>query len=225
MYPMMNTIGWGTGFLLFWGLHVLSVITFGIGAAFLLFWAFKRLTEPQLWKWGWALVISGTIACFLALATFPSAVLSSPLGMSRDGSRFGMMGGGMMGRGMMMGMPMMGGMGWWAGDVSDEDAEKTAAEVQEGEELWAKLQRKEVTCTGLNDEQFGAIGEYVMDRMHGNAHATMNRMMEAMMGEEGEERMHILTGKRFSGCVNNEEFDDLIEQFRQDGRQGDLLIE
>jgi hypothetical protein len=61
--------------------------------------------------------------------------------------------------------------------------------------------------------------------MHGDAHVTMNRMMEAMMGEEGEERMHILMGKRFTECVSNTEFNDLIEQLRQDGRQGDLLIQ
>ena len=34
-------------------------------------------------------------------------------------------------------------------------------------------------------------------------HALMNQMMANMMGEEGEEQMHVAMGKRLSGCEPN----------------------
>lgn len=39
-----------------------------------------------------------------------------------------------------------------------------------------------------------------MGQMMGNSHAAMNQMMIQMMGEEGEEQMHVVMGKRLSGC-------------------------
>ena len=39
-----------------------------------------------------------------------------------------------------------------------------------------------------------------MGRMVGDSHESMNTMMERMMGKEGEEQMHVVMGKRLSGC-------------------------
>lgn len=82
----------------------------------------------------------------------------------------------------------------------DEIAEHTVREEQEGKELWNKLQTKEVKCSDWNDEQFEALGEYFMGQMTGAAHAAMNAMMIQAHGEEGEEQIHIVMGKRLSGC-------------------------
>ncbi|MBI2021916.1 SHOCT domain-containing protein [Candidatus Daviesbacteria bacterium] len=79
----------------------------------------------------------------------------------------------------------------------------TAREEQEGKEIWEKLQAKEVTCDKLSDNDFGALGEYFMGQMVGSSHEAMNTMMENMMGKQGEEQMHIILGKRSSGCDTN----------------------
>ena len=76
----------------------------------------------------------------------------------------------------------------------------TAREEQEGKEAWEKLQTKQITCDKLSDEEFGALGEYYMGQMIGDSHETMNTMMEQMTGKEGEEQMHVVMGKRLSGC-------------------------
>src|SRR3989338_10744728 len=74
--------------------------------------------------------------------------------------------------------------------------EHTTREEQEGKELWDKLQAKEVACDNLGDEQFGALGEYFMGQMSGESHAAMNAMMIEAHGEDGEEQIHIIMGKR-----------------------------
>ena len=76
----------------------------------------------------------------------------------------------------------------------------TAREEAEGEIVWQKLQSKEVACADLSDEDFGALGEYYMGQMLGDSHEAMNEMMMRMHGEEGEEQIHIVMGKRLSGC-------------------------
>jgi len=88
----------------------------------------------------------------------------------------------------------------------DEVVEHTAREEQEGKELWDKLQSKEVACENLNDEQFGVLGEYFMGQMAGDSHAAMNAMMIQMHGEDGEEQIHIVMGKRLSGCDTSAAF-------------------
>lgn len=81
-----------------------------------------------------------------------------------------------------------------------EDAELNA-EIQRGRELIEKLQRGEITCQNLTDEDFHSIGEYVMEQMVGGSdHLLMNQIMERMHGKEAEELMHINMGKRYSGC-------------------------
>src|SRR3990167_8072159 len=82
----------------------------------------------------------------------------------------------------------------------------TAREEAEGEIVWQKLQSKEVACADLSDEDFGALGEYYMGQMLGDSHEAMNEMMMRMHGEEGEEQIHVVMGKRLSGCDTSAAF-------------------
>ncbi|MBI2051581.1 hypothetical protein HYT33_02345 [Candidatus Roizmanbacteria bacterium] len=86
----------------------------------------------------------------------------------------------------------------------------TAREEKEGKIIWDKLQAKQITCDKLSDEDFERLGEYYMGQMMGDSHESMNMMMERMMGEDGEEQMHVVMGKRLSGC-------DTSAQFPQNG--------
>ena len=88
----------------------------------------------------------------------------------------------------------------------NEVIEHTAREEQEGKALWDKLQAKEVACESLNDEQYGVLGEYFMGQMAGESHAAMNAMMIQTHGEGGEEQIHIVMGKRLSGCDTSAAF-------------------
>ena len=83
---------------------------------------------------------------------------------------------------------------------AQSDDGHTAREEAEGKVVWEKLQAKQTTCADLSDEDFGVLGEYFMGRMTGASHEAMNNMMIQMMGEEGEEQMHAVMGKRLSGC-------------------------
>lgn len=76
----------------------------------------------------------------------------------------------------------------------------TIREEAEGKAIWERLQAKEKTCAELSDDDFGALGEYFMGQMSGTSHEAMNITMEQMMGKEGEEQMHVVMGKRLSGC-------------------------
>jgi putative membrane protein len=100
---------------------------------------------------------------------------------------------------------MMGGFSSSAVDWNGV-VEHTAREEQEGKELWVKLQAKEVVCADLNDEQYGVLGEYFMGQMSGDSHAVMNAMMIQTHGEEGEEQIHVVMGKRLSGCDTSAAF-------------------
>jgi len=90
--------------------------------------------------------------------------------------------------------------------VSAQTDNHTAREEAEGEIVWQKLQSKEVVCGNLSDEDFGALGEYYMGQMLGDSHEAMNEMMMRMHGEEGEEQIHIVMGKRLSGCDTSAAF-------------------
>jgi len=88
----------------------------------------------------------------------------------------------------------------------EEVVEHTAREEKEGSELWNKLQTKEVACVDLNDEQFGMLGEYFMGQMSGGSHVAINAMIIQAHGEDGEEQIHIVMGKRLSGCDTSAAF-------------------
>lgn len=94
---------------------------------------------------------------------------------------------------------MMGGFSNSSADWN-KVVEHTLREEKEGKELWAKFQAKEVVCADFGDKQFGVLGEYFMGQMMGDSHAAMNAMMIQMHGEEGEEQIHIVMGKRLSSC-------------------------
>lgn len=82
----------------------------------------------------------------------------------------------------------------------------TAREEAEGRVVWEKLQAKQVKCSDLSNDDFGVLGEYFMGRMAGVSHEAMNTMMTQMMGEAGERQMHIVMGKRLSGCDTSAAF-------------------
>src|SRR3989338_7399627 len=86
--------------------------------------------------------------------------------------------------------------------VNETSDDHTAREEAEGKEIWEKLQAKQLECKDLTDESYDSLGEYFMGQSIGDTqrHALMNQMMISMMGEEGERQMHIVMGKRLSGC-------------------------
>jgi len=81
-----------------------------------------------------------------------------------------------------------------------------AREEAEGKIIWQQLQNKELICANLTDDNFASLGEFFMGQRLGNSHSAMNQMMIQMMGEEGEEQMHIVMGKRLSGCDTQASF-------------------
>lgn len=85
--------------------------------------------------------------------------------------------------------------------VSGQD-NHTAREEAEGKIIWGKLQTKQLECKDITNDNYAALGEYFMGQSVGDTsrHTTMNEMMKKMMGEQGEEQMHIVMGKRLSGC-------------------------
>jgi len=92
------------------------------------------------------------------------------------------------------------------GDDFTENDDHTAREEAKGKIVWDKLQTKQTTCDDLSDEDFGALGEYYMGQMLGDSHEAINEMMIRMHGEEGEEQIHVVMGKRLSGCDTSATF-------------------
>ena len=82
----------------------------------------------------------------------------------------------------------------------NEVVEHTAREEQEGKALWDKFRAEEVTCERLSGEQFAVLGEFFMGQMAGESHAAMNAMMIQVHGKAGAEQIHLVVGKRLSGC-------------------------
>jgi len=81
-------------------------------------------------------------------------------------------------------------------------AQSQQQEEQMGKQFLDSLGNKTITCSKLKDADFEKIGEYFMGQSIGDTsrHIVMNEMMKKMMGEQGEEQMHIVMGKRLSGC-------------------------
>lgn len=77
-----------------------------------------------------------------------------------------------------------------------------ADEQRQGQQLAAQLQSGAKRCSDLSADDFDHIGEYVMFRALGSTslHQAMNDRMTAMMGEQGESRMHQLLGQRYVDC-------------------------
>lgn len=89
------------------------------------------------------------------------------------------------------------------GTIADDH---TAREEAEGKAIWEKFQAKEITCDELADDDLDALGEYFMGQMMGSSHPAMNAMMTQMLGEDGETQMHVVMGKRLSGCDTSAAF-------------------
>lgn len=89
--------------------------------------------------------------------------------------------------------------------VSLEIYNHTAQEEIEGQTIYSNLITGQVNTNQLTDDDLGKIGEYFMGRMVGNTqrHARMNQMMINMMGENGEEAVHIDMGRRYIGSVGS----------------------
>ncbi len=87
-------------------------------------------------------------------------------------------------------------------NISSSDIKTQQQEEKEGKDFLDKLKNKTITCQSLKDNDFEKIGEYFMGQAIGDTsrHIAMNNMMKAMMGESGEEQMHVAWGKSGSGC-------------------------
>ena len=75
-----------------------------------------------------------------------------------------------------------------------------------GKAILEELQRKEVVCANLTDDDFELLGDYYMGQMMGSSHETMDKLMVERIGEQNERLMHIAMGKRFSGCDTSASF-------------------
>ena len=109
--------------------------------------------------------------------------------------------GGIMDSGGISGMlPMM--MGFSDSSPDNAAIQSQQQEEQEGKFFLDSLNNKTVVCSQLEDADFEKIGEYFMGQSIGDTseHIAMNEMMKSMMGEQGEEQMHIAMGKRMSNC-------------------------
>lgn len=71
-----------------------------------------------------------------------------------------------------------------------------------GARLLQELRAGDRTCSGLSNADFEAVGEYVMGRHLGSsrAHNAMDELMESMMGDRAERRMHVYRGRRAGRC-------------------------
>lgn len=94
------------------------------------------------------------------------------------------------------------GMMNWQSQTNTAEVASTAADEAKGKAVWDKLQVKQIACKDLKDDDFEVLGEYFMGKSIGNTqqHAAMNLMMQSMMGQQGEEQMHVVMGKRLSIC-------------------------
>lgn len=76
-------------------------------------------------------------------------------------------------------------------------------DVQAGRALAQQLAAGSLACSDLGSDDFEYLGEFVMKQMVGSVqlHDQMNARMRSMMGDAGEERMHVAMGQRFAGCA------------------------
>ena len=78
--------------------------------------------------------------------------------------------------------------------------------IARGKALWQELGAKQISCNQLTQDNYEQLGEYFMDQMTGIGHESMDSAMSQMMGEQGDQAMHIAMGQRLSGCVPNAGF-------------------
>lgn len=102
----------------------------------------------------------------------------------------------------MMGLQggMMGQNYIYANTQQNIESSETAKDEAEGKVIWEKLQNKEIDCKSITDDDYDLLGDFFMGQMAGYNHEAMNERMVKVMGDQGEKQMHIVMGKRFSGC-------------------------
>lgn len=118
-------------------------------------------------------------------------------------------------------------MGNMTSGVQNENVIPSAADlrdIQEGKVLYGKFQNKQITCTKLNNSDYEKIGEYLMNQRFGGdskAHIQINNTMKQMMGEKGEEQMHVLLAKSVTGCgIKKQGGDNKMMNFGYTGMMG-----
>ncbi|MBI2552747.1 hypothetical protein HYW17_05615 [Candidatus Uhrbacteria bacterium] len=84
--------------------------------------------------------------------------------------------------------------------VAPAAADAHGADRALGQQLAEDLRAGAAQCAMLDDEKFESMGDYYMEQMLGEAHESMDALMEKMMGEGSEAQMHTAMGKRMSGC-------------------------
>lgn len=89
--------------------------------------------------------------------------------------------------------------------ATQDNISQTRQDEQVGQDIYNNLISNKTTCDKLTNDDFEKIGEYFMGQSIENTerHVAMNQMMTNMMGENGEEQMHITMGKRLSYCDPN----------------------
>ncbi len=106
-------------------------------------------------------------------------------------------------------------MGFQSLSSDNATTQSQQQEEQEGKKFLDDLSGKTIACSQLKDAAFDKIGEYFMGQSIGDTsrHIAMNGMMKSMMGEQGEEQMHIAWGKRGSGCDTSAAFSSQVSGF------------
>lgn len=84
--------------------------------------------------------------------------------------------------------------------ASGSPISETTQDELAGKAIFDKLLAKQTQCPQLTDDDFDVLGDYFMGQMMGSSHASMNTRMEQALGADGEKQMHIVMGKRLSGC-------------------------
>jgi putative membrane protein len=78
----------------------------------------------------------------------------------------------------------------------------TASEERAGARISGAVENGDRTCAQLDRDDFEQVGDFVMGRMAGStaSHEQMDSLMKRMMGASATEGMHIVMGRRFTGC-------------------------
>ena len=89
--------------------------------------------------------------------------------------------------------------------ISQNDIQNEQNEQNAGQVIYQKLQNGQITCQQLSEDNFDKLGDYFMWRTRGSTqtHTAMDERMTQMMGDQGNTQMHIILGKRGSGCFSN----------------------
>lgn len=92
------------------------------------------------------------------------------------------------------------GMMWYPASSSTPGTQVLSPEESEGQALWTRFQQKQISCSNLSSDNLEKLGEYFMGQSLGVNHEAMNSAMQRMMGQQGEEQMHIIIGQQGTGC-------------------------